>query len=260
MKVKLSGESAIKGDVDELMEMMGLGHLKKRYPKNLSGGEKQRVALARALASNPKVLLLDEPFTNIDPRMNHQLRLELVRLQKKLGITTIYVTHNLSEAEDMSSRVGIISDGQIQQVSSFKEALLYPKNANVLDFIGNPNIIECNSARMLTKGLVELRCGNVTIVAPYGEDLDNEKQINRIVIFPRDILISQEKIRGSQLNLFSGKVIDASFAGPIVHIRVKIGGGPIVSAEISRDVYNSKEYASGNDIFIRMKFNAIKVI
>ncbi len=108
----------IEDKVDELLKLMKIEHLKYRYPKSLSGGEKQRVALARALASSPEVLLLDEPFNNLDIGMCKCLRREIRQIQREMGITTILVTHNLADAEEMSDRIVVLNGGKIRQVKS----------------------------------------------------------------------------------------------------------------------------------------------
>jgi ABC-type sugar transport system ATPase subunit len=113
--------------INELLEMMKINHLSSRYPKHLSGGEKQRVALARALARSPEVLLLDEPLSSLDLETAKYLRTELRQLQKKLGITTIYVTHNLEEAEEMADRIAIVDDGCIEQIGNPKRYYSIPK-------------------------------------------------------------------------------------------------------------------------------------
>ncbi|MBZ4688134.1 MAG: transporter ATP-binding protein [Clostridiales bacterium] len=108
----------IKARINELLEMMKIKHLVSRYPKNLSGGEKQRVALARALASSPKILLLDEPLSSLDFQTAQNLRVELKQLQKKLGITTVYVCHNMKEAEEMADRIAVIKEGRIEEIGT----------------------------------------------------------------------------------------------------------------------------------------------
>ena len=112
-------------EVDELLKLMKIEHLKRRYPKNLSGGEKQRVALARALATSPKVLLLDEPFNSLDSGMCSCLRREIRQIQREMSITTVFVTHNLTDVEEMGDRIVALNSGKIQQVTSkmFNDAM-----------------------------------------------------------------------------------------------------------------------------------------
>jgi len=153
--------------VSELLQMMKIKHLLSRYPKHLSGGEKQRVALARALASSPKVLLLDEPLSSLDAQTAKYLRTELRQLQRELGITTIYVTHDLQEAEEMADRIAVLQNGHLEQTSKPEEVFFYPKNEKVSDFIGAPNILDCDYCRSLGKGVMEVGCGGLPIIVPH---------------------------------------------------------------------------------------------
>jgi len=118
MAVKGDGKTEIAQNVDELLGLMRIEHLRDRYPKNLSGGERQRVALARALAVSPEVLLLDEPFNSMDHGTCQCMRKEIVKIQKDLGITTVLVTHNPEEAEEMGDRIITIADGKIRETET----------------------------------------------------------------------------------------------------------------------------------------------
>lgn len=118
LKVRGGDNGEIKQKVEELLGLMKINHIKHRYPKNLSGGEKQRVALARALATSPRVLLLDEPFNSMDAGMCKCLRREIRRIHERLGITTIFVTHNLADAQEMGDRVTVINNGKAEQLTS----------------------------------------------------------------------------------------------------------------------------------------------
>ncbi len=130
-----------KGDIErrvyELLRLMKIGHLENRYPKNLSGGEKQRVALARALATSPQVLLLDEPFNSIDLEMCKCLRKDICQIQKKEGITTIFVTHNIAYAEEIGDRIIVLDEGRIHQEItkkiSFSESVINEGDNSVQD-------------------------------------------------------------------------------------------------------------------------------
>jgi len=118
LKINGKKKEEIMREVDELLRLVKIGHIKHRYPKNLSGGEKQRVALARALATSPKVLLLDEPFNSLDSGMCKCLRREIREIHREMGITTVFVTHNLADAEEMGDRFVVLNEGKIQQVTS----------------------------------------------------------------------------------------------------------------------------------------------
>ena len=128
--------------MQELLELVGLGHAGKRYPHQLSGGMQQRVALARALAIEPRVLLLDEPLSALDAKVRVQLREEIRRIQSRLGITTIYVTHDQEEALSISDRVAVLSQGRIEQIGPPGEIYDAPATPFVAEFVGTMNRLE----------------------------------------------------------------------------------------------------------------------
>jgi spermidine/putrescine transport system ATP-binding protein len=180
LRTQKQSQRQVEARVDELLHMMKLTHLSSRYPKHLSGGEKQRTALARALALSPKVLLLDEPLSSLDMQTSKYLRIELKQLQKKLGITTVYVTHDIEEAEEMADRIAIIKGGHIEQVGRPEEVFFYPKNGAVSDFIGAPNILDCDYCHSLGQGVMEVGYGGLSIIVPHDGD-----SVHRIAFFPR---------------------------------------------------------------------------
>lgn len=194
------GKTATDNRVFALMDMMRITHLAGRYPHMLSGGEKKRVVLARSLAPSPTILLLDEPTSSLDHQTSKHLRSELLFLLKKLAVTTVYVTHDLREAEEIADRIAVISKGRIEQVSTPKELFFDPRNKSVAEFIGMPNIIECTRSRVLASGLVEVESDDLRIVLPY----DNSN-IAKIAIPPDDIYISDTKPPGPALNRFRRK-------------------------------------------------------
>ena len=137
-------KAAIREKVTEMLELVQLGKMEKRRPSQLSGGQKQRVAIARALANNPKVLLLDEPLGALDLKLRKQMQFELKALQKKLGTTFVYVTHDQEEALTMSDRIVIMNKGRFEQVGTAREIYEHPKTRFVADFIGESNIFEAS--------------------------------------------------------------------------------------------------------------------
>jgi multiple sugar transport system ATP-binding protein len=136
----------IRKRVDETAELLGIADLLKRKPKQLSGGQRQRVALGRAIVREPNVFLMDEPLSNLDAKMRAHMRAELKRLQKKLGTTLIYVTHDQVEAMTMSHRIAIMNEGKLQQVDSPEEVYSRPRNIWVAGFVGSPamNFFDCS--------------------------------------------------------------------------------------------------------------------
>ena len=141
LKLKKIAASEIAGKISRALKLVNLTGLENRYPGQLSGGQQQRVALARALVLNPDVLLLDEPLSNLDAKIRIQVRAEIRKLQKELGITTIYVTHDQEEALTLSDRIAVINLGKLQQIGSPRDLYERPENPFVADFIGINNLI-----------------------------------------------------------------------------------------------------------------------
>ena len=141
LKLKKVPKSEIRKKVSQMLELVQLEGYEKRKPSELSGGQKQRVAIARALVNNPKVLLLDEPLGALDLQLRRAMQIELKHLQKKLGITFIYITHDQEEAINMSDRIAGMKDGRIEQIGTPDEIYNHPKTSYVATFVGNANIL-----------------------------------------------------------------------------------------------------------------------
>ena len=141
LKLKKVPKNEIKKKVSQMLELVQLEGYEKRKPSELSGGQKQRVAIARALVNNPKVLLLDEPLGALDLQLRRAMQIELKHLQKKLGITFIYITHDQEEAINMSDRIAVMKDGRIEQIGTPDEIYNHPKTSYVATFVGNANIL-----------------------------------------------------------------------------------------------------------------------
>lgn len=168
--------------LDEVLTKLGMDHLSERYPSELSGGQQQRVALARLLATKPPVFLMDEPLSNLDARLRMDMRVELKRFQSDAGATTVYVTHDQTEAMTMSTRVVVMKNGEIQQVSPPAELYKQPQNTFVADFIGMPRI---NLIELQGKGQV-FSNGDITV------DIGWEPKAKNVVLGarPEDLTIS----------------------------------------------------------------------
>ena len=141
LKLKKVPKSEIRKKVSQMLELVQLEGYERRKPSELSGGQKQRVAIARALVNNPKVLLLDEPLGALDLQLRRAMQIELKHLQKKLGITFIYITHDQEEAINMSDRIAVMKDGRIEQIGTPDEIYNHPKTSYIATFVGNANIL-----------------------------------------------------------------------------------------------------------------------
>lgn len=144
LKIRKVPKAQIAERVERALRLVQLEEYKKRMPDQLSGGQKQRIAIARAVINEPKVLLLDEPLGALDLKLRRQMQLELKRLQKQLGITFIYITHDQEEAINMSDRIGVMHEGVLEQMGTPNEVYYQPRTSYVADFVGNANILHKN--------------------------------------------------------------------------------------------------------------------
>ena len=142
LRMRNESSKEIKTKVAQGLEMVGLSQVEKRYPNQLSGGEQQRVALARVLVMRPKVLLMDEPLSNLDAKLRIHMRTEIRRIQKQLDITCLYVTHDQKEALTMADRIMVMNKGQVEQIGTPFQIYTAPESTFVADFIGQANILE----------------------------------------------------------------------------------------------------------------------
>ncbi len=252
LKARRLPQSKIEPRVEELLQMMRIAHLSQRYPKQLSGGEQQRVALARALALSPEVLLLDEPLSSLDLPTARYLRTELKQLQKELGITTVYVTHNLAEAEEIADRVAVIHEGSIEQVAPPDEVFFYPKTEAVSDFIGAPNILDCDSTRELEQGVIEANCNGLPIIVAH-----EGNSVRRIAMFPRDIYISETWPPGPGVNRFQGTITGIRYIDDAVRLEVKVGKNKLV-AEVAHHIFEERDFKIGKEVFLILKLRRIR--
>jgi len=252
LRAQKQPQSEVEARVQELLQIMKIKHLLSRYPKHLSGGEKQRVALARALALSPKVLLLDEPLSSLDMQTSKYLRTELKQLQKELGITAIYVTHDLTEAEELADRIAIIQHGHMEQVGAPDEVFFYPKNERVSDFIGAPNILDCDHCRSMGQGLLEVDCGELHVTLP-----DDGNMVHKIALFPRDIHIFETRPPGPAVNRFKGTITNIKSADDAVRLEVMVEGRKLL-AEMPHYIFEDMDLAEGKEVFLILKLRRIR--
>ncbi|GAY26257.1 hypothetical protein ATG_14600 [Desulfurococcaceae archaeon AG1] len=221
---KVPGDE-VRRRVKRILEIVGLEGLENRYPHQLSGGQQQRVALARALVVEPEVLLLDEPLSNLDARLRISMRSEIRSMQKKLGITAIYVTHDQEEAMSISDRIGVMDKGRMIQIGSPEEIYRNPRNLFVATFIGKSATIEGK--------IIEINSDIVEIETPGGRIkarwMDREKPITGgravIVIRPEETSISRQP-KGPCIE---GVLKNTSFLGDRTQVTIEIGGRDIIT-------------------------------
>lgn len=220
LKMKKVPKAEIKERVTEMMDMVQLSGFEKRYPSQLSGGQKQRVAIARALINRPRVLLLDEPLGALDLKLRKQMQLELKRLQKKLNITFIYVTHDQEEALTMSDRIAVMHDGVIDQLASPTEIYEHPATKFVATFIGETNIDDGCITRIrdgvatitLENGAVSVRCPEEFKLLEYAT----------ISVRPEKMKFSTTPVSGFELE---AQVKDYIYVGSVLKCIVSLPNG-----------------------------------
>lgn len=225
LKMKKVPKAQIKERVAEMMELVQLHGFEKRYPSQLSGGQKQRVAIARALINRPQVLLLDEPLGALDLKLRKQMQLELKRLQKKLNITFIYVTHDQEEALTMSDRIAVMHEGIMDQIAAPIEIYEHPKTKFVATFIGETNIFEGSITSIEDKKVtIAIENGTITGVA-------DEFEMNEFVtvsVRPEKLKFSKEPVKGFSIHAL---VKDYIYVGSVVKCIAILPNGNEVKME-----------------------------
>lgn len=176
LKLKKVPKSEIRKKVSQMLELVQLEGYERRKPSELSGGQKQRVAIARALVNNPKVLLLDEPLGALDLQLRRAMQIELKHLQKKLGITFIYITHDQEEAINMSDRIAVMRDGRIEQIGTPDEIYNHPKTSYVATFVGNANILH-GAAESIQGENAIVKIGNDRVIVKLETSQQNTEDI-----------------------------------------------------------------------------------
>jgi putative spermidine/putrescine transport system ATP-binding protein len=217
LKIRRENKEAIKERVAEMLTLIHLEQKGDSYPYQLSGGQQQRVALARALAIHPQVLLLDEPLSALDAKIRVSLRAEIRAIQRKLGITAIYVTHDQEEALSISDRIVVMYDGKIEQVGSPFEIYNFPTTTFVAGFVGTLNT---TTAEVVDPATHLLRIDGVQLQAAEGLDDKQKGDKVTIAIRPERLnFIAQEK----KANIMDCSVENITFLGSVVRIQVLVG-------------------------------------
>ena len=217
LKMKKVPKDEIKKRVQKMLELVHLEGYEKRKPKDLSGGEQQRVAIARGLINNPKVLLLDEPLSALDLKLRKQMQVELKSLQKKLGITFIYVTHSQDEALSMSDRIVVLKDGKIEQVGSPVEVYENPKSLYVADFLGEANIFKGKVVEVLDSKCKVLIQNNLEF-SVFNKNYQIGDYLS-IIVRPENMKISKTS---RKMNCLEGIILEEIYTGSVTLILVEV--------------------------------------
>lgn len=223
LKIRKLPKDEIRRRVKEVLELVKLSGMENRYPTQLSGGQQQRVALARALVVEPRVLLLDEPLSNLDAKLRVEMREEIKKIQKKLGITAIYVTHDQEEAMVISDRIAVLNQGKVMQVGTPQELYRRPRNLFVATFLGRYTIFRGKVSEVDPSRVVTVKAGSLVIkgMPPAPDIRVKEGDEVVIIIRPHSFKLTPP---AKPHNAIEGVIDWVSYIGPYFEIRVKASG------------------------------------
>ncbi len=223
LNVRGVGKDEQLGRVHEVLKLVQLDALAERKPNQLSGGQQQRVALARALAVNPDCLLLDEPLSNLDAKLRHEMRSEIRRICKESGFTTIYVTHDQKEALSVADRIAVLRAGKLVQVGTPAELYHRPATSFVADFIGQTNLIEGTVAGRDGEHL-RVRTAVGIILATGGGAIGDVGADSRVIVSVRPEMISLSRAPRPGVNQLAGAVVETTFLGETSEHVIDVNG------------------------------------
>lgn len=239
-------KSEIAKRVEEMLKVVQIDAYKDRMPKNLSGGQQQRVALARAIVIQPDVLLMDEPLSNLDAQLRVEMRNAIKQIQREVGITNVYVTHDQEEAMAVSDRIAVMKSGVIQQLGTPREIYQRPANLFVATFIGRTNIVDAQmSATSDGEALLDFGHGYTEVIP----GLNGANQLVKLSVRPEEYMLSHDDTG------ISGTVINSIFLGLNTHLTVELANGQ--QLEIIQQSDNDELINPGDRV--RLKINPRKV-
>ncbi len=233
-------EVKIRAKVEELLGLVQLDGLAKRYPSQLSGGQRQRVALARALAVEPKVLLLDEPFGALDAKVRKDLRRWLRRLHDEIHVTSLFVTHDQDEALEVADRIVVMNKGKVEQVGTPEEVYDHPANPFVYHFLGHVNLFH---------GRIE--SGQVRLGTPAPNDQAALTEPAAVYVRPHDLKVTRLPEGEAPI---AATIVQVSAAGPVVRLELKNNAdGSLFEVEISREQHQQLRPQPGEEVHVQIK-------
>jgi iron(III) transport system ATP-binding protein len=254
LRVQKLPKAEIKKRTNDMLELMQLAPMAKRYPNQVSGGQQQRIALARAVVIEPSVLLFDEPLSNLDAKLREYMRDELRKLQKRLGITSLYVTHDQEEAMAISDRIVIMQDGFIRQVGSPRQIYEQPRTRFVANFMGKANFVE---AEMLGRegDAAMVKVEGKTLKLPRPGDVpvaDGAKAV--LVVRPEAVKLARRGSGGA----FSGTVSDLTYFGSLARYEVSAFGTTLLVENYNPQATDL--YDQGESLGLDLDLESIRVL
>ncbi|MFF4778816.1 ABC transporter ATP-binding protein [Microtetraspora fusca] len=244
LKRKKVPDGEVRRRVGEMLEIVDLVGREKRRPREMSGGQQQRVALARALVNRPRALLLDEPLGALDLKLRQHMQIELKRIQREVGITFVYVTHDQSEALTMSDRIAVMNDGLVEQLAGPREIYERPATKFVAGFIGTSNLLS-GVARAVNGSSAVLALGpEDRVIVPIKEAVAEGDTVE-LTVRPEKIMISTERPEGD-LSMVEGTVSEVVYLGTYNSYAVALAGGAEITV-FQQNVHDSTTTAERGD-------------
>jgi len=244
-------KAEVRRRVDEMLEVVQLTDFARRKPAQLSGGQQQRVALARALVNYPSALLLDEPLGALDLKLRHVMQFELKRIQREVGITFVYVTHDQEEALTMSDRIAVMNQGNVEQIGTPTDIYDRPATVFVAGFIGQANLWHGRQASRADRDYVDVNVLGTTFKARPGDTTIEPGAQATLMVRPERIRISTDQPAGSeagQAASIRAKVIDLHFQGPVLRLSLAAGDGSAIVAHVGPE-QNLPLLRPGDEVF-----------
>ncbi len=243
--------------VRQTLELVSLNGLDARRPHQLSGGQKQRVALARAVVCRPQVLLLDEPLSALDAKLRQAMQLELKRLQRQLGITFVFVTHDQEEALTMSDRIAIVNAGRIEQLGSAQEIYHQPATPFAADFVGEANLLKAELLRIDALNAYVRVAGGLELVVPSMAWPEGAKTA-LLSVRPEKVHVARRPVKAS--NTFEARVVEEVFKGAMDHLCLATAAGTRLDAIVANESVLGEIFHAGDRVFCGLHADDLVVL
>ena len=248
-RIRKHSETDIRKRIDELLEITHLQALRHVYPGQISGGEAQRVALARAVINRPKILLLDEPLSALDLSLRQHLREELIEMQRTLGITFLFVTHDQEEAMGLATRMGIMHEGFLQQVGTPSELYEKPQTAYIAEFLGEVNKLT-GTIKLKTDSFTTISLGTAGNIQVPENISESENQSTICYVRPEKMFFDLGRVQASATNVLQGTLRSSQFFGSHTRYKVELANGQTVSLSSQHRKFLSPKHAIGDSVQI----------
>ena len=252
LEVNDFSEDDIEKKTEDIVDLLGIGHLTDRYPNTLSGGEQQKTALARGLVLDPDVLLLDEPISALDMPSQENMREELARIHRKMGITTLHVTHSREEASWLADRIGLMRGGEIIQVGTPEDIFRRPNSEFVASFVGVENVFEGKG--VCDDGICKVDMGDGVVI----EAVSDKEGGVKACIRPDEILVSKKPVRSSGRNTLKGEIKEVINLESTV--RLVVDAGKEFTALVTKKSLKEMGIGVGDDVCLTFKASSVHVM